>query len=84
MRATALVTGVAGGIGSATVARRGPTRGDLARADRAAGVPAVRVRPCRSRRSAYDAWLTDPTRSLPDLVTKQMTLLREHLALPSG
>jgi len=28
MRATALVTGVAGGIGSATVARRGPTRPD--------------------------------------------------------
>jgi mycofactocin system transcriptional regulator len=32
--------------------------------------------------SAYDTWLADPTRSLPDLVTEQMTLLREHLALP--
>ena len=33
--------------------------------------------------SAYDAWLADPTQSLPDLVTEQMTLLREHLGLPS-
>ena len=33
--------------------------------------------------AAYDAWLADPTQSLPDLVTEQMTLLREHLALPS-
>jgi mycofactocin system transcriptional regulator len=34
--------------------------------------------------SAYDAWLADLTRPLPDLVTQQMALLRDHLALPSG
>lgn len=34
--------------------------------------------------SAYDAWLADASRSLPDLVSAQMALLRDHLALPSG
>jgi mycofactocin system transcriptional regulator len=29
--------------------------------------------------SAYDVWLADPSRSLPDLVSEQMTLLRAHV-----
>jgi mycofactocin system transcriptional regulator len=29
--------------------------------------------------AAYDAWLTDPEQSLPDLVSKQMLLLRDYL-----
>jgi mycofactocin system transcriptional regulator len=33
--------------------------------------------------SAYDTWLADPAQPLPSLVTEQMALLREHLALPS-
>jgi len=34
--------------------------------------------------AAYDAWLTEPTLSLPDLVSEQMTLLRGYLAHPHG
>lgn len=30
--------------------------------------------------AAYEVWLEDPTRSLPDLLTTHMTLLREYLS----
>ncbi len=31
--------------------------------------------------AAYDEWLGDPRQGLPDLVSKQMTLLRDYLTL---